>query len=231
MDFALDVDFCIDPEDYTRECGGVIFPNPNAPTGIYMPLAGIEKICSAQLSKCAVVIDEAYIAFGGESAVGLTKKYDNLLIVKTFSKGHALAGMRVGYAVGQPRLIDGLNRIKNSFNSYVLDRLALAAAAAAVKDIEYYSVINKKVIDTRERISAELKKLNFRVLPSTANMLFISHEKMNAAKLYEYLKDNGVLVRYFNLPRIDNFLRVSIGTDEEMDAFINKVKEYQCLIK
>jgi len=220
----LDSNFCIENNDYKKPNGGIIFPNPNAPTGVYKSLAEIEELCQYNRGKAVVIVDEAYIAFGGESAVPLLRIYPNLLIVRTLSKSHALAGLRVGYALGSEELMNGLERIKNSFNSYVCDRAAMAGATAAINDGKYYEDINKRVINTRERVVNQLTQWGFRVLPSKANFLFASCPGKDANALYLGLKEQGVLVRYFKLPRIDQFLRISIGTDEEMNIFLEKLK-------
>lgn len=220
----VDERFNIVNSHYMVDNGGIIFPNPNAPTGIFKTLDEIEQLCQYNLSKGVVIVDEAYIGFGGESAVSLINKYDNLLVVRTLSKSHSLAGLRLGYALGNKQLIDGLNRIKNSFNSYVCDRVAQAGAIAAILDKEYYESTGRKIILTREEVTMNLASLGFNVLPSKANFVFIHHDKINAKELYLYLKDNGVLVRYFDKPRIDSFLRVTIGTLDEMKIFIKYIK-------
>ncbi|MCU6708541.1 histidinol-phosphate transaminase [Paenibacillus sp. J5C_2022] len=204
--------------------GGVIIPNPNAPTAELLSLADIRTLLERNRD-VVVVIDEAYIDFGGESAITLIGEYDNLLVIQTLSKSRALAGLRVGFAFGSPELIDGLNRIKNSFNSYTLDRLALQGAVAALQDEEYFKRITDKVIATRERVAEQLRGLGFQVTNSRANFLFISHDDFAAKDLFQALRERGVLVRYFAQPRIDNHLRVSIGTDEEMDTFLKLTKE------
>ncbi|MDR1689651.1 MAG: histidinol-phosphate transaminase [Clostridiales bacterium] len=219
----LNGDFEIDPSFYLRPASGVIFPNPNAPTSVYFSLEKICEIAEYHKNK-VVVIDEAYIAFGGESAVSYIKKYPNLLIVRTFSKSHALAGMRVGYAIGQPHLIDALRRVKDSFNSYPVDCVAAAAARAAVLDTAYYSDITAQIIQSRDFFAQGLKEVGFRVLPSAANFVFISHAGIPAQALYAKLRENGILVRFFNKPRIDNFLRVTIGTREDMEYVLQILK-------
>lgn len=216
----LDGEFRIDTDKYMQDNGGIIFPNPNAPTGIFLPLAHIERLLEYNLDKAVVIVDEAYIAFGGESAARLIKKYPNLLVVRTMSKSHSMAGLRVGYCLGDCTLIDGLNRIKNSFNSYVVDRCAMAAAAAGLSDEKYYLDTSRRIIATRERVSAELVKMGFKVLPSAANFIFSSPPNGNAQELYAFLREHGVLVRYFTGDRVDKFIRVTIGTDEQMDEFI-----------
>lgn len=223
-EIPLNAKFEIHTEDYFQDACGVIFPNPNAPTGIFLDTGEIRRLLDYHKDH-AVVIDEAYIAFGGQSVVPLIRKYPNLLVIRTFSKSHALAGMRVGYAIGQPHLIDGLQRVKNSFNSYPVDRLAAAAAEAAYLDTEYYAGIDQQVVNTRERFTAELQKLGFTVLPSKANLIFASPSRTDAKTLFAKLKEKGVLVRYFDQPRINNFLRISIGTDENMDKVVGIIKE------
>lgn len=218
----LTADFSIPTEAFFAENGGIIFPNPNAPTGKYLPLEQIEAILRHNREH-VVIIDEAYIDFGGQSAVGLIDKYPNLLVVHTLSKSRSLAGLRVGLALGHEELIAGLDRVKNSLNSYTLDRVALAGAVESFKDEDYFQATRQKVIATREKTAAALETLGFTVLPSQANFLFISHPRAAAAELYRQLREQGILVRYFNQPRIDNFLRVTIGSDEEMKAFLQAI--------
>jgi len=216
-------DFTIKVKDYqpdsSQEIGSIIFPNPNAPSGIALGLNEIEEILKANPDS-PVVIDEAYIDFGAETAVPLINDYPNLLITQTFSKSRSLAGLRVGFALGQADLIEGLERVKNSFNSYPLDRAAIAGATESMKDIAHFEENCKKIIATRERVSKALEAMGFWVLPSKTNFIFARPNQANAEKLYLGLKDNGVLVRYFNAPRIAGFLRISIGTDEEMNVFL-----------
>jgi histidinol-phosphate aminotransferase len=204
--------------------GGMVIANPNAPTAKYIPSKYLKKVLDSCPSH-VVIIDEAYIDFGGESAIELIQDYPNLLVVQTLSKSRSLAGLRVGVAFGHPDLIEGLNRIKNSFNSYTIDRIALSGAAAAFEDEAYFVETSKKVIATRERIILKLNALGFRVLDSKANFVFITHPKFTAKLIFQSLRDNGVLVRYFDLPRIDNFLRVSIGTESEMEEFMKLITE------
>ena len=218
-------DWTIDSENFPSDCGGLVICNPNAPTGIAMSCAEIEKIVQKNPNSL-VLVDEAYIDFGGESCIKLTEKYDNLLIVQTLSKSRSLAGIRVGYAIGNPDLINSLNVVKNSFNSYTIDRLAIAVAAAAVSDGEYFENCCKKVIGTRNWAAGELKKLGFEILPSSANFIFANPPKeFSAEKMYLDLKANGVLVRFWNKPKISDWLRISIGTDSEMKILIDKIKE------
>lgn len=216
----LDAEFKIDINKYMRANGGIVFPNPNAPTGIFMPVSELEKLAEYNLNQAVVIVDEAYIAFGGESAVRLIEKYPNLLIVRTMSKSHSMAGLRVGYCLGNQSLIEGLNRIKNSFNSYVVDRCAMAAAAAGLADETYYAGIARKIMGTRERVGESLIRMGFKVLPSAANFIFASPPGGDARGLYEFLRLNGVLVRYFEGERVNKFIRVTIGTDEQMDEFL-----------
>ncbi|MDR2629422.1 MAG: aminotransferase class I/II-fold pyridoxal phosphate-dependent enzyme [Spirochaetaceae bacterium] len=224
----LTKDFSINAEDYLYPSGGVIFPNPNAPTGRALPLRDILSVAGYQGNAGRVVIvDEAYGAFGGESAVPHIRDYPNLLTVHTLSKAASLAGLRVGFAIGQEELIQGLCRIRDSFNSYTLDRLALAAAAAAVSDTAYYNEINQRVIATRERVAGRLRERGFEVIPSTANFIFIRHPRLSGAEIFAALREQGILVRRFDKPRIRDYLRVSIGTDEEMDEFLAIITEQQ----
>ncbi len=224
VEIPLKDDFTIDLADYARDCGAIILPNPNAPTGIGLPLAAIEKLVAEHPDQ-PVVVDEAYIDFGGESAIPLTKKYDNLLVVHTLSKSRSLAGLRVGYAVGQRPLIDALERVKDSFNSYPLDRIAQAGAAAAVDDREWFDETRGKVIETRERVSGALRQRGFEVLPSQANFVFARHPAHSGEALAKGLRERAVLVRHFAKPRISDFLRITIGTPEECDRLIAAVEE------
>lgn len=218
-------DWTINYENFPENCGGLVVCNPNAPTGIAMKRNEIEKIVTKH-NNSLVLVDEAYIDFGGESCIKLTEKYENLLVVQTLSKSRSLAGIRVGFAVGNSNLINSLNIVKNSFNSYTIDRLAIAVATAAVNDGEYFENCCKKVIGTRNWASKELKRLGFEVLSSSANFIFVSPPKeFSAEKIYLKLKENGVLVRFWNKPKINNWLRISIGTDAEMKILIDKIKE------
>lgn len=221
---ALDEQFNVQVDDYQQDNGGIIIPNPNAPTAQLLPLEPIRTLLERNPNQ-VVIIDEAYIDFGGQSAVELIEYYPNVLVVQTLSKSRSLAGLRVGFALGSAELIDGLNRIKNSFNSYTIDRLALAGAIASFEDESYFQSATAKVITTRERVMLELKGLGFKATDSKTNFVFISHETLAAKEIFQQLRDKGVLVRYFNQPRIDNYLRVSIGTDAEMDSFIHALQE------
>jgi len=221
----LNEKFEIVKEDYYKANGGVIFPNPNAPTGVLMPLSEIEDIILHN-QDVIVIIDEAYIDFGGTSALELIRKYDNVLVVQTFSKSRSMAGMRIGYAFGNKLLIKYLNDVKYSFNSYTMNMTALELGEAALSDREYFEETRKKIITTRERVKEELAKLGFAFGDSMANFLFVTHGKIQARELFEALKIKRIFVRYFNKPRIDNYLRITIGTDEEMDALLAFLKKY-----
>ena len=222
---ALTEDFRIDPKDYKKENGGIIFPNPNAPTGILEDLSMIEEVLEANRD-VVVMVDEAYIDFGGESALPLLEKYDNLLVVQTFSKSRAMAGMRIGFAIGNETMIQYLNDVKFSFNSYTMNQTSMAMGVACVKDDEYFKDIVGKVIATRERVKKELKELGFSFPDSMSNFIFATHESVPAVELFEACKKKNIFVRYFKKPRIDNYLRISIGTDEEMDELIRVIKKY-----
>ncbi|MCC8059940.1 MAG: histidinol-phosphate transaminase [Clostridiales bacterium] len=222
---ALDAGFRICPQDYYGDNGGIIFPNPNAPTGILMPLEQIEEIVRCNPS-VIVIVDEAYIDFGGTSAIRLVERYDNLLVVQTFSKSRAMAGMRIGYAIGQPELIQALRDVKFSFNSYTMNATSLALGVEAVKDEAYFCETTAKIIRTRERAKKQLRELGFSFPDSSANFIFASHERVPAGELFEALRQNQIYVRYFNQPRLNNYLRISVGTDEEMDALFAFLKEY-----
>lgn len=224
VEIPLKDDFTIDLADYERPCGAIILPNPNAPTGIGLPLSAIETLVAEHPDQ-PVVVDEAYIDFGGESAIPLTKKYDNLLVVHTLSKSRSLAGLRVGYAIGQRPLIDALERVKDSFNSYPLDRVAQAGAAAAIDDREWFDETRGKVIETRERVTGALRQRGFEVLPSQANFVFAHHPAHSGEALAKGLRDRAVLVRHFAKPRISDFLRITIGTAEECDRLIAAIEE------
>lgn len=219
----LDAGFGIDVADYSRPNGGIIFPNPNAPTGRVLPLEAIEQLLQENPDS-VVLVDEAYIDFGGESAIALVDRYPNLLVSQTLSKSRSLAGLRVGLAVGHPDLIEALERIKNSFNSYPLDRIAIAGAAAAFEDRDYFRQTCQKVIASREAVVAEMTALGFEVLPSAANFIFVRHPQRDAAALAAGLREDGIIVRHFKQPRIDQFLRITIGTPEQNQALLDALK-------
>lgn len=221
----LTQDFTIRKEDYCRANGGVIFPNPNAPTGIAMGLDEIEEIVKAN-QDVIVVVDEAYVDFGAVSALPLIEKYENLLVVQTFSKSRGMAGMRIGYAMGNPVLIKYLNDVKYSFNSYTMDQTTLALGTAAIKDRAYFEETVHKVMETREWTKKELAALGFVFGDSKANFIFASHPQIPAEELFLALREAKIIVRYFKKPRIDNYLRITIGTQEEMETFIAFLKEY-----
>ncbi len=222
----LQDDFSLNPQDYCKDNGGIIIANPNAPTGLMADLSVIEQIVAAN-RESVVIVDEAYVDFGGESAIPLVERYDNLLVVQTFSKSRAMAGMRIGFAVGSPKLIAYLNDAKFSFNSYTMNHLTIACGKACVEDDAYFKEITQKIIATRERVKGELTRLGFTFPDSMTNFLFVTHEKVNAKALFEALKEKGIYVRYFNKPRIDNYLRITIGTDEQMDALIAFIEDYR----
>ena len=220
----LKEDFTLQIEDYFHSDGGVIFPNPNAPTSIYLPLEHVEKMVQHNLDR-VVIVDEAYVDFAGNSATTLIHKYENLLVIQTMSKSRSLAGLRVGFALGNEALIEGLTRMKDSFNSYPVDRLAMAGAEAAIKDRSYFEKTTKKIIATRTWVTEELKQLGFNVLPSATNFVFATHNNVPAKTLYERLKENQILIRYFGKKPIDNYVRITIGTDNEMKQFMEKTYE------
>jgi histidinol-phosphate aminotransferase len=224
---ALGPDFEIDLTDYKTPNGGIIFPNPNAPTGRSITRAEIEKLL-ARNSDSVLVVDEAYVDYGTESCIPLLQGEncpENLLVVHTLSKSRALAGLRVGFAVGHPALIEGLERIKNSFNSYPLGRLAQAGALAAIEDQSHLEASSAKVIQTREKLLRQLSALGFETLPSTANFIFTRHPKHAGAKIYQALRDRGIIVRHFTSPRIEEFLRITIGTDEQSAELVSALQE------
>ena len=217
-------DFSIDLDDFQRANGGIIFPNPNAPTGLLLGLDAIESLLQKN-TDTVVVVDEAYIDFGGQTAASLIDQYDNLLVVQTMSKSRSLAGMRVGYAMGSEHLIEGLNRIKNSFNSYPLGHLQIAAAIAAFDDTQYFENTRQKVISERERVVDKLQSLGFEVLPSKSNFVLVRHPQNKADLLAQSLREKGIIVRYFAKPRIDQFLRITIGTDAQNTLLIECLKQ------
>jgi histidinol-phosphate aminotransferase len=224
QEIPLAEDYSVNIFDYFGAAGHIFLANPNAPTGIALSPAEIEEILRHNPDKL-VIVDEAYTDFApGTSCVGLIGRYDNLLVVQTFSKSRALAGMRLAFAFGHPELIAGLERIKFSFNPYNLDRLSMEIAIAALSDRDYLAKITRQIIDTRTRTAAELSAMGFRVLPSGSNFLFAGHPKVGGGALYRALKERGILVRFFDKPRIDGFVRFTIGTDDEMKSFLTAVK-------
>jgi len=220
----LSESFEIRVDDYRQANGGIIFPNPNAPTGRLLALADIERLLAAN-SESVVVIDEAYIAFGGASAIPLIARHPNLLVVQTLSKSHSLAGLRVGFALGHSDLIEALERVKNSFNSYPLDRLAIAGATAAIQDTEHFEQTRQAVIASREQLTQELAQLGFEVLPSQANFIFTRHPQRDAGELAKALRERSIIVRHFRLPRIEQFLRITIGSDEQCALLVKALRE------
>ncbi|WP_165677547.1 histidinol-phosphate transaminase [Metapseudomonas otitidis] len=216
----LDEQFQIRVEDYARPNGGIIFPNPNAPTGCLLTLGAVEALLDGSPDS-VVVVDEAYIDFGGESAIALVDRYANLLVTQTLSKSRSLAGLRVGLAVGHPNLIEALERIKNSFNSYPLDRMAIAGAAAAFDDRAWFDETRQRVIHSREQLVAALEARGFDVLPSAANFVFARHPDKDAAGIAAGLREKGVIVRHFKQARIAQFLRITIGTPEQNQALLD----------
>ncbi|MDR0576007.1 MAG: histidinol-phosphate transaminase [Candidatus Accumulibacter sp.] len=220
----VDERFAIRVDDYARENGGIVIANPNAPTGHLLPLGDIERLAGAN-PRSPVIIDEAYVDFGGETAIGLTRRFPNLLVVRTLSKSHALAGLRIGYAVGDPALIEALERVKNCFNSYPLDRVAIAGATAAMDDREYLEKTRRAVMRSRASLVGRLERLGFDVLPSAANFIFARHPRRDAAELAARLRERGVIVRHFRRPRIDQHLRITIGADAQCDRLVEALEE------
>ena len=221
----LDENFCVNIRDYDKPNGGVVLPNPNAPTGCGLSLDALEDLLQHN-ADCVVIIDEAYVDFGAQSAVPLLDKYENLLVVQTMSKSRSLAGMRIGYALGSETLIATLEAVKNSYNSYTMDALALAAGEASVRDEDYFQQTCRRVIATRERSADALRALGFTVLPSLTNFLFVTHPRKQAADIFAFLRQEKIFIRYFKLPRIDNYLRITVGTDEQMDRLIAALKKF-----
>lgn len=228
--YPLGEDFRINAEDYKEENGGVVIPNPNAPTSIGEGREFIEKLLEYNRD-AIVIIDEAYVDFGGYSSAELVEKYDNLLVTGSFSKSRSLAGMRIGFALGSKELIGVLEAVKNSYNSYTVSSISMAAGTAAINDREYFNKTVSMVIETRERVKAELEELGFKVLESQTNFLFATHGSYSMKDYFEWLKGQKVFIRYFNLPRIDNYVRITIGTNEEMNIFLAKTREYIDFIK
>ncbi len=221
----LDEDFCIKKEDYMKPNGGIVLANPNAPTGVMTELAVLEEIIAAN-QDVAVIVDEAYVDFDGRSCVPLIKKYDNLLVVQTFSKSRALAGMRIGYAMGSQKLIQYLNDVKFSFNSYTMNALTIAAGVASLADEAYFRQNLAKVVATRERAKKELARLGFVFGDSKTNFIFAAHKTVPAQEIFEALRASKIYVRHWNKPRIANYLRISVGTDEEMDRLFAFLEQY-----
>lgn len=222
---ALTEDFKIRKEDYYKENGGVIFPNPNAPTGIYENLTFVEDILKHN-QDVVVIVDEAYIDFGGATALPLLEKYENLLVVRTFSKSRSMAGLRIGYAIGNPELIKALNDVKYSFNSYTMNRPSILLGTASLEDEPYFRETTEKIMETRSWFEEEMRQLGFSFPDSKANFIFASHKEVPAREIFEAAKQHKIYVRYFAKPRIDNYLRITIGTREEMQKLLDFLKEY-----
>ena len=221
----LQEDFTICPKDYIRPNGGIIFPNPNAPTGVDLGLAGVEEIVKNN-PDVIVIVDEAYVDFGAVSAQSLLKKYKNLLVVQTFSKSRSMAGMRIGYAMGSQELIRALNDVKYSFNSYTMNQPSIVMGKASLEDEEAFQMTRTKIVETREWFKEEMKKLGFHFPDSKANFLFVTHETMAAKDIFEAAKKENIYVRYFNKPGIDRYLRITIGTRQEMETFLSFLKSF-----
>lgn len=219
----LNEDFEIEVDDYKQANGGIIITNPNAPTSIALGIYAIEQLLQSNPNS-VIVIDEAYVDFGAESAIQLTKKYDNLVVCQTTSKSRSLAGLRVGFAIAQPHLITALEAVKNSFNSYPIDRFAIAAAVASFEDQAYFETQCQRVIDSRENLVNDLVELGFKVLPSKANFIFATLVEKDAGELAAELREHGIIVRYFNKPRINQYLRITVGTDEQNQRLIDTLK-------
>ena len=222
---ALTEDFKIRREDYYKENGGVIFPNPNAPTGIYENLTFVEDILKHN-QDVVVIVDEAYIDFGGATALPLLEKYENLLVVRTFSKSRSMAGLRIGYAIGNQELIKALNDVKYSFNSYTMNRPSILLGTASLKDESYFRETTEKIMETRSWFESEMQKLGFSFPDSKANFIFASHKEVPAKEIFEAAKKHKIYVRYFAKPRIDNYLRITIGTREEMQKLLDFLTDY-----
>lgn len=222
---ALDEAFCIRKEDYFVPNGGIVIANPNAPTSIAMPLTDIEEIVASNPDS-VVIIDEAYVDFGGESALPLVEKYDNLLVVQTFSKSRSMAGMRIGFAVGCKELIAAMYAVRNSYNSYTMNMPSILCGTEAVKDRAYFEKTTAAIMNTRETVTKRLEELGFAVLPSSANFLFATHQSVPAEELFLMLREKHIYVRYFKQPRIQNYLRITIGTPEQMDRFLSEVARH-----
>ena len=222
---ALDEKFRVKKEDYFAPNGGIVIANPNAPTSIAMELEEIEEIV-AKNPDSVVIIDEAYIDFGGKSALPLVERYENLLVVQTFSKSRSMAGMRIGFAIGSRALIDAMYAVRNSYNSYTMNLPSILCGVEAVKDRAYFDKTRTAIIKTREKVTKQLEQLGFVVLPSKTNFLFVTHEKVCAEELFEMLRKKHIYVRYFKKPRIQNYLRITIGTEEQMECLIRQLEAY-----
>lgn len=223
---ALDKDFRIKKEDYYVENGGIIFPNPNAPTGLYEELDTIEDMIKHN-QKSVVIIDEAYVDFGGESALKFVNKYENLLVVQTFSKSRSMAGMRIGFAIGNKDLIKAMKDVKYSINSYTMNRTAIQAGVASVNDREYFDATRKKIIATREKTKEKLAQLGFTFPDSKANFIFATNKDWDITEMFEYLRSKNIYVRHWNNPAIKDYVRITVGTEEEMDRLLKEIENYK----
>lgn len=222
---AVDGEFKINPSDYYKENGGIIFPNPNAPTSICEPLSFVTDIMEHNKDS-VVIVDEAYIDFGGESAIPLVNRYENLLVVQTFSKSRSMAGMRIGFAIGNNKLIKAMNDVKYSINSYTMNTPSILAGVEAVKDREYFDKTRNKIIATREATKIKMKEMGFKFPDSKSNFLFVTHDSYDMTKLFNFLREKNVYVRHWDNPRIKDYLRITIGTDREMDRLFEEIKEF-----
>lgn len=228
--YPVDDAFMINPEDYREKNGGVVIPNPNAPTSIGEGLDFVRKIMEYNQDS-VVIIDEAYVDFGGVSSIALISEYENLLVTGTFSKSRSLAGLRLGFAIGSEKLISVLEAVKNSYNSYTVDSLSIEMGRASILDDEYFKATCNKIISTRQRVADELRALGFSLPDSSANFLFVTHEKLSMKEMFEYLKEKKVFIRYFAVPRIDNYVRITVGTDDEMDVLLKEIRGYIDYVK
>lgn len=224
----VNADFRLQAPDYYGENGGIIFPNPNAPTGIAEPVSFVEDILKHN-QDVIVIVDEAYVDFGGETALPLLERYDNLLVVRTFSKSRSMAGLRIGYAIGNARLIGYLNDVKYSYNSYTMNMPSILLGAESIRDEAYFRETVARIVETREWFRKELEKIGFSSPKSSANFLFATHERLAAKEIFERARENRIIVRHFDKPRIDNYLRITIGTREDMETFLAFLKELVAL--
>lgn len=228
--YPVDDAFRINPEDYKEKNGGVVIPNPNAPTSIGEGPDFVRKIMEYNRDS-VVIIDEAYVDFGGVSSIPLISEYENLLVTGTFSKSRSLAGLRIGFAIGSERLVSVLEAVKNSYNSYTVDSLSIEIGRASVLDDAYFKDTCRKIINTRQRVAEELRALGFSLPDSSANFLFVTHDKLSMKEMFEYLKEKKVFIRYFAIPRIDNYVRITVGTDDEMDVLLKEIRGYMDYVK
>ncbi len=228
--YPVDDAFRINPEDYKEKNGGVVIPNPNAPTSIGEGPDFVRKIMEYNRDS-VVIIDEAYVDFGGVSSIPLISEYENLLVTGTFSKSRSLAGLRIGFAIGSERLVSVLEAVKNSYNSYTVDSLSIEIGRASVLDDAYFKDTCRKIMNTRQRVAEELRALGFSLPDSSANFLFVTHDKLSMKEMFEYLKEKKVFIRYFAIPRIDNYVRITVGTDDEMDVLLKEIRGYMDYVK